>query len=135
MRNKLLKAIFALGCVAVVGIAILVTMFAKNNFGNDKLICSGIKIGSIDVGGLTEEEAETAVNDFVTAMEEKQITIHVGEEQVVASAREMGLSFPANDFPKKALAVGKSGNFWKRFQEIGRAERGNIIYDLTPDLD
>lgn len=135
MKNKMLKAVFAVGCVAVVAIAVLVTMFARNNFGNDKLICSGIQIGSIDVGGLTKEEAVSRVRDYVSRMEEKQITIHVGDEQVSASAKEMGLAYPEEDFAQQALAVGKSGNFWKRFQEVRKAESGKIKYELTPTLD
>lgn len=135
MRNRVLKAGFAAGCVAVIGIAVLVTVFAKNNFGKENLICSGVKIGSIDVGGLTKEEAEEKVSSYVRSMEEKQITIHVGEEEAAASAGEMGLSYPEGDFCGDALAVGKKGNFWKRFREIRKAGKGDIVFEFKPVLD
>lgn len=135
MRNRVLKAGFAAGCVAVIGIAVLVAVFAKNNFGKENLICSGVRIGSIDVGGLTKEEAEEKVSSYVRGMEGKQITIHVGEEEVAASAGEMGLSYPEEDFCGEALAVGKKGNFWKRFQEIRKAGKGDIVFALEPALD
>lgn len=131
----MLTAVFAVGCVVVVGIAVFVTMFAKNNFGNDKLICKGIQIGSIDVGGLTKEEAREKVTDFVSSQEGKQIVIHVGEEQVSATAGEMGLSYPEEDFADEALDVGKNGNIWKRFQEIRKAENGKYSFELEPELD
>ena len=57
-RNKALTAIFVAGCIAVVAIAGIVTLFAKDNFGNKTQICDGVSIGSIDVGGLTKEQAQ-----------------------------------------------------------------------------
>lgn len=134
-KNKILTAVFAVGCVAVIGIAGAVTMFAKNNFGNDKLICDGIQIGSIDVGGMTEGEAREKVEKYISAQEEKQIVIRIEENQVTATCQELGLSYSREDFAKQALAVGKEGNLWERFQEIRKAESGKIVYDLKPELN
>lgn len=64
-KNKVLTAFFVIGCIAVVGIAGIVTLFAKDNFGNKNLICDGISIGSLDVGGLTQEQAQKKVDDYI----------------------------------------------------------------------
>ena len=63
-RNKALTAIFVAGCIAVVAIAGIVTLFAKDNFGNKTQICDGVSIGSIDVGGLTKEQAQKQFEDY-----------------------------------------------------------------------
>ena len=70
-RNKALTAIFVAGCIAVVAIAGIVTLFAKDNFGNKTQICDGVSIGSIDVGGLTKEQAQKKVETYIADRQQR----------------------------------------------------------------
>lgn len=134
-KNKVLTVIFVVGCVAVIGIAGIMTIFAKNNFGNDELICNGIQIGSLDVGGMTAEEAEKKVTEYITDQKQQTVLIHVQGQQVEASAEELGLTYPEEEYAQEALAVGKEGSLWERFQELRKAEQGERNIELTPEMD
>ncbi|WP_455056451.1 VanW family protein [Jutongia sp.] len=123
-KNKVLTAFFVIGCIAVVGIAGFVTLFAKDNFGNKNLICDGVSIGSLDVGGLTKEQAQKKVDDYIADRQQQRLVVTVQENQIEATAAEAGLEIAEGDYAAEALQIGKKGNLWEKFQEIRKAEAG-----------
>lgn len=134
-KNKILAAVFVAGCVAAIAIASVLVVFAKNNFGDDKLICKGIKIGSLDVGGMTEEDAQRKVEEYISSQLQKKVFIQVQEHQVEATVQELGAAYEDKAFAEEALAIGKKGNLWKRFQELRKAESGHRNIDMSPIVD
>lgn len=134
-RNKALTAVFVAGCIAVVAIAGIVTLFAKDNFGNKTQICDGVSIGSIDVGGLTKEQAHKKVETYITDRQQQRLVVSVQDNQVEATAQEAGLTIPEKDYAGEALQIGKKGNLWEKFQEIRKAEKGEKDIALEPEID
>lgn len=134
-RNKALTAVFVAGCIAVVAIAGIVTLFAKDNFGNKTQICDGISIGSIDVGDLTEEQAQKKVETYITDRQQQRLVVSVQDNQVEATAQDAGLTIPEKDYAGEALQIGKKGNLWEKFQEICKAEKGEKDIALEPEIN
>lgn len=136
-KNKVLTAFFVIGCIAVVGIAGIVTLFAKDNFGNKNLICDGVSIGSLDVGGLTKEQAQKKVDDYIADRQQQKLIITVQDNQIEVTAAEAGLEIAEGDYAAEALQIGKKGNLWEKFQEIRRAEAGkrNIALETKVNED
>lgn len=134
-KNKILTAVFAVGCILVIALACGITLIAKNHFGNEKIICDGIKIGTIDVGGMTEESARGKIEEYIFTRENRELSIQVQEHTVTASCKELGLSFADEDYAGKALAVGKEGNFLERFRDISEAEKGEKSIELDAELN
>ena len=50
--------------------------------GKDNTICKGVFIDEVDVSGMTKEQAEEAVDQFVGGLKNKGIAIMVGENVV-----------------------------------------------------
>lgn len=134
-RNKALTAIFVAGCIAVVAIAGIVTLFAKDNFGNKTQICDGVSIGSIDVGGLTKEQAQKKVETYIADRQQQSLVVSVQDYLVEATAQEAGLTIPEKDYAGEALQIGKKGNLWEKLQEIRKAEKGEKDVALEPEID
>ena len=134
-RNKALTAVFVAGCIAVVAIAGIVTLFAKDNFGNKTQICDGVSIGSIDVGGLTKEQAHKKVETYITDRQQQRLVVSVQDNRVEATAQDAGLTIPEKDYAGEALQIGKKGNLWEKFQEIRKAEKGEKDIALEPEID
>ena len=134
-KNNVLTAIFVIACVLAVGIAGFVVFLARNNFGNDDLICDGVMVGSIDVGGMTADEARGAIDRYILSQEQKPVIIHIEEHQLETVAGELGISYPDEDLAAQALAIGKDGNLWERFREIRKAEAGEKNIPLEPEMD
>lgn len=134
-KNKILTGVFVVGCVVVIGVAGVVTVIARNHFGNENLICDGIKVGSVDVSGMTKEEAQKQIDALVASHEERKIVVQVGEHEITTTCQELGLTYEKEAYAEEALAIGKEGNLWERYQEIQKAEDGKMSIELNSDLN
>ncbi len=102
---------------------------------DDNIICKGVYIDTIDVGNMTKEQAEAAVNDYITSLQNKKVTIKVGDQKVETTMEKLGCSAVANDYVEQALAVGKSGNLIKRYKELKDIENENKVFNLIFTID
>ncbi len=102
---------------------------------DDNIICKGVYIDTIDVGNMTKEQAEAAVNDYITSLQDKKVTIKVGDQTVETTMEKLGCSAVANDYVEQALAVGKSGNLIKRYKELKDIENSNKVFNLKFTID
>lgn len=134
-KNKILTGVFVVGCVAVIGIAGVVAVIARNHFGNENLICEGVKVGALDVSGMTKDAAQEEIEEMISAHEQRKIVVQVGEHELVTSCQELGLSYEKEAYGEKALAIGKEGNLWERYKEIEKAKKEGISFELNADLN
>lgn len=133
-KNKLLVAAFVLGCIVVVAVAGIARVAATGNFGNDKLICNGVKIGDVDVGGLTKEEASGIIDDYIKGLHERSVTIQVADHRVETTFQELGFTAGANDYVDQAFNIGKKGNILQRLRELNKVEKNGKTYELEYNL-
>lgn len=100
------------------------------------VISDGIYAGKIDLSGLSETEAVTAVSNYVTKLGETQITLNcVSGNQVSVPLSSMGLYWRNTDLVREALSLGQSGNIVKRFKELSDLKRTNKIYPVELGVD
>ena len=104
-----------LGPVVIVAVVVGVLAFA-NYWLNSGKIYGGVEAGSVALGGLTREEARTAVGEQSTgALQSVRLTNSGTEpESFSISAEEMGVRFDAGSTVDKAYAVGREGNIVQR---------------------
>lgn len=134
-KNKKLMALFIVGCICVIVVAGAVIFIAGGGLGNGDRILEGVKIGDLEVGGLTEEEAEEKVENYIAKLENRQVMIAIEDEEVVASASELGFSSDAGDSVQKAYQLGKTGNFFSKFQIMSEIDAGEKDFELTNTVD
>lgn len=104
--------------------------------GENDTILGGIYIGQIDLSGMTVDEANEAVNQFVEGLKSKNVTFGVANDCYVAvTAGDLGLKWENTDVVSEAASVGKRGNFIKRYMAIQDLKKGNKVYDLKLSLD
>lgn len=102
---------------------------------DDDKICDGIKVESVDLGGMTREEASTAVNDYITQLKSRVISLTVNDQTKTCRLDEAGYDYSAGDFLDEALKVGKTGNMLENYREIKEAAQGKIKYNVNVSLD
>lgn len=99
-------------------------------------ISKGVFIEGIDVSGMTREEAKEAVLEYVTSLDEVQITLNVIEDkQVVTTAGELGLKWSNEDILEEAVEHGKSGNLIKRYKALKDLERQPKVMPIKFSVD
>lgn len=102
----------------------------------EKTIKEGIYISTIDVGGMTEEEANEAVSAYVESLSPTIITLEVangGEVQITAG--DLGISWINTEVVRDAANVGQEGNVITRYKIMKDLQHENLVYDLVFDFD
>ena len=70
--KKILPIVLAVLSVILVATLILTTMFSRPD---DNVICEGVSVNGIEVGGMTPYEAAEVIADYVKNIQDKSIAI------------------------------------------------------------
>ncbi len=109
------------------------TAYAKDK---DDTILEGIYVESVDLAGMTESEATTAVEGFIEELKTKQVALTAVEDnQVVITIGDLGVSWINRGIIEEAVALGKEGNIVQRYKSIQDLKYKNVIYELELDFD
>ena len=87
-------------------------------FDNHDLIAYGSVIGGIDIGGMTVEEAEAAVNGYYQGIADSALTINVNQTPVSVDVSSFEYTWSYGNEIKEAAKIGKSGGLVSRYREI-----------------
>lgn len=81
-------------------------------------IYSGISIGDVAVGGLTNEQAENKLNKFFNEhIKSPPIVLIYHNRSWTVPAEDIGLGIDAEELARQAYHVGRTGNVFRRMQE------------------
>lgn len=105
------------------------TIFALANNDKDK-ISNGVYIDTVNVSGMTKEQATKAVEDYITDRKSKTITITIDNNKTVSTLNDLGYEVVKNDVIEEAFMVGKSGNVLKRYKEMKDIEEEGLVFHL-----
>lgn len=98
---------------------------------NDNTIVKGVFIDEVEVSGMTREQAEAAVKDYVEGLRGKGVAVMIGSNVVYTTIGDLGYEMEENDNIDTALSLGKSGNLIKRYKDMKDIEQGSIVYPLS----
>ena len=116
------------------GVGCSVPTNSAGNYGGT--INEGVYAGSVDLSGLSETEAMTAVNNYVTSLGDAQITLNcVSGNQVTVPVSSFGLHWENTGIITDALSLGQTGNVIKRFKELSDLKRTSKIYPVELSVD
>ena len=101
--------------------------------GNDE-IDRGVSIGSVDVGGMTRDEAREAVQADASATFEK-ISFGTSKEGFSVSGDDLGIQVDAASAVDEAYSVGRRGNIFQHLSDASRSYLGGVRVDLDAGYD
>lgn len=133
--NKKKITLMVVSAVLLVAIIITGAYITISASIDDNTICKGVFIDSVDVGGMTMEQAQEAVDTYIADRATKKITIQVDKESVSSTLQELGYQVNENDVVAEAMKIGKSGNIIKRYKEIKDVEKENKVFNLEFTMD
>ncbi len=119
----------AFACVVFMGMS--ATAHAE-----EQTIKEGLYIGEINVGGLTREQAEEAVNAYVDELKPALITLEAANGgQVQVTAGDLGVAWDNTEVLDEVIQVGQVGNVIERYKLMKDLQNENIHYDLELGYD
>lgn len=134
------KALF-LGTMAFVLVAAsgMVSAYASGSSGTKKAkvqtITEGVCIGSVDVGGMTKEEAKKAVDAYVDSIKDTSFSLKGANSSFDATAQEMSVSADTDAAVDEALSVCHEGSLIDRFVESEELKKGNVAVNMYLSVD
>jgi vancomycin resistance protein YoaR len=129
VRRRQIAFVALLGCLLLAGIVAIYSLA-----GGDEVINRGVTIGSVDVGGMTKDEARRAVLADASTTFEK-ISFGTAEEGFSVDGDELGIKVDAASAVDEAYAVGRRGNAFQHLADSSRSYLGGVRVDLDASYD
>ncbi len=101
----------------------------------EKTIYKGVFIDKVDVSGMTKDQAEKAVNDFINKLRADHVTLSVGDYVVYKTLGDLGYTADVQEETTQAINIGRSGNLVKRYKDIKDTENGSVTLPLKFTYD
>lgn len=123
-------------CLGVVLALLVIVMVPVNAETKETdIIPERVYIDRIAVGGMTQEEAAQAVEDYVDGLKEKKVTLKAGENELEVTADELGISWGNPQIVKEAAGLGKNGNLISRYKMKKDLEKEDKVYKISYKID
>lgn len=102
----------------------------------EEIIIDGVYIDEVNIGGMTPDEAEQAVKDYVQDLKGKIVTVEIEEDKIEQiTLDELGFTYEDNDYIEEATRIGETGNLLKRYKERKDISHDNLVYQGEYTLD
>ncbi len=99
-------------------------------------IKDGVYAESIDLGGLTESQANEKIEQYVDSMKDASITLNcAGGNSVTVSAGDLGIHWNNSEIVSEAVNLGQGGNLIRRFKDLIDLKNENKVYDIEIAAD
>ena len=133
---KINKKALILGAVAFLTVAAgSVGTAEASSKKSEQTIKDGVCIGSIDVGGMTEKEARSAVNDYVDSLNDTEFSLKGANGSIKATAQDMSITADTEAAVTEALEVGNTGSLINRYIEEQELKSGNVTVNMYLSVD
>ena len=97
------------------------------------LICNGVFVETVNVGGMSEDEARTAVTQYRDEYLQRTVEVDVNGKTVSATLEQLGYNCEVGDVIAKAMQVGKDGNPFTNYAKIREIATTPLVYKLKYD--
>ena len=123
--TKLGMAVSALFCVMGFGFHTQAAMAAE-----ETTIENGISIGNVNVGGMTENQAISAVEEYVDGLMDTTFTLKGETGSIQMTAEDMGVTADTDTAVQEAMAVGHAGSLINRYKTLQDLKKKKLVLDM-----
>ena len=120
--------------VLVVLTALLSTIFAIINIGNNKIM-KGVSIGNIDVSNLTKEEAKNMLIEIYSTKLENEIYLTYEDFETVITYQALEVNYQIENAIERAYSIGRDENVFKDNFDILNAWISGENVDVNVSID
>lgn len=135
MKKNWKKCLSIAGAVMVLALAAIITIPVNAEAEETDTIPQRVYFGEISVGGMTQEEAKAAVEEYMSGLQNQSITIQAGKNTIQAPVSQFGISWGNPEIATEAAGLGKSGNLITRYKAMKDLENEDKVYELAYSVD
>lgn len=109
--------------------------FPMQAAGATDVVPDGIYVNDFNLGGLTNEEAEQKVEEYVNSMANQTVTLNVDGTPVSTTAGELGFRWSNTDVVDKTTEQFEGGNLIRHYMNLKDLQMNPVTLELETDLD
>ncbi len=125
-RRSNMRYIITISLATVIALWVIVSgilLFALSAYPKD-LIAENIYIGDVAVGGMTKEEAKSALKSNLKNLKSVEISLTVDDKSQTLSLKDLGLKYKdVDDLVDQAFNYGKKGGLLSRYRKMHRLDK------------
>ena len=135
--NRVRKWMFALAFLLTLGMGSAVSGISVHAQARpDDTIKEGVYAGEVSLAGMTQAQAQEAVQAYVDSLGSSVITLNVGDgNSVTATASELGMAWSNQNLVNEAVNLGKAGNVVARYKAVKDLAHQNKVYEIEFSFD
>jgi len=115
-HKRILKIMLYLGVIVLLSIVSMVSINAA--FAVTDLVYDGVKVGNVDVGGLSEKEAQKKLEEAFWGQTNKEALLLTYKDQKwTIATSDIDLTINSESLAHQAYLVGRSGNIVNKIKE------------------
>lgn len=128
--------LWATAGTAILFMVIMIVMFHTNVRAEENdTIPENVYIGEVNVGGMTAEDAESAVSAYVDELQDTDIVLKGEKGQLEVTAEDLGLEWSSTEAVDEAMNIGQVGNLISRYKDMKDLENGTKVLPLGFSVD
>lgn len=124
-----------MGIFLILAVAAIVMIPVNAETDETSTIPQRVYFGDIAVGGMTQEEAASAVEEYLNELQNQKVTLRAGDNTVDVPVSQIGLTWGNPEIAEEAVALGKSGNLIVRYKAMKDLENQDKVYELAYKAD
>ena len=129
-KKKVFKIVSAVTLSLVCAIFVYAMATVKAEDKDSEKIAQNVYIDQIDVGGMSEAEADEAVRAYADELKNQTFTLTIDEKSVTTTGEQLGIDWANPGVVKEAYDIGKTGNIIERYKSKKDLEHESIVLDL-----
>lgn len=135
MKRKLVAAAMVCAYLCAVHMGQQTILAAKAEVTADSVIYDGVSIGPVQVGGMTVEQARTAVEEYVQGIFDTKITLQLEnvdekKNETTVTAGDMGFFWANPEVIEEVAQLGGSGNIICRYKAKKDVENSDTNFEI-----
>ncbi|MCM1283195.1 MAG: VanW family protein [Muribaculaceae bacterium] len=103
--------------------------------GEDIHILEGVYIGNVNVSGMNEQQARSAVEVYVNGLLSTTFTLSGENGSIEMTAEDMGVSADAEEAVATALNAGRAGSLINRYKVTEDLKKEPLVLDMNLSVD
>ena len=98
-------------------------------------ICENVYIDTLNIGNMSKEQAQEALDAYVAKLGETEVIVNVKENQVKTTLNRLGFAVDEHSYIEDAMNAGKEGNLIQRFNDLRKIKTDRLVYELQFSYD
>lgn len=101
----------------------------------EDVIADGVYIGNVNVSGMNEEQARSAVEVYVQGLLHTTFSLKGEKGEIEMTAEDMGVAADADSAVETALQVGSAGSLINRYKTVSDLKKEPLVLDMHLSVD